>query len=194
MSRMLVNADRRTSLAGGCASASSRATAAPSDSPRYNTREESTPAWRSRQASAARVAIGPLLSGPAAAVPVAAVIEQQHVEAHGRQSGSVQDPVAHVSRVAVAQQNVPERRRAPLDQPAVQPLAICSRELQIAVGKTHTRGRLLDPPRWEVQQRVEAAVASHHLLPASATVSLLAQYGLRPAERLVHEGCHLGSA
>ncbi|HEY3020545.1 MAG TPA: hypothetical protein VGJ32_10150 [Solirubrobacteraceae bacterium] len=67
----------------------------------------------------------------------------------------MQDAVADVARVAVAEQDVAERGRARRDPPAVQPLAVVGGDRDV-VERQPRRGRgLLDRPRREVDQRVE---------------------------------------
>ena len=72
----------------------------------------------------AGVPVGALLAGPAAATAVAAIVKQQHVEPSGRQQGRVQDAIADVAGVAVAQQQMSEQAPFERRPTSRQPLAV----------------------------------------------------------------------
>jgi hypothetical protein len=67
----------------------------------------------------------------------------------------VDDAVADVARVAVAQEHVPAPLAARGDPPAVQALAVTRLELELAVVQTGGVRRSQDLPRREVQKRSE---------------------------------------
>ncbi|HYB29588.1 MAG TPA: hypothetical protein VEF89_23460 [Solirubrobacteraceae bacterium] len=101
----------------------------------------------------ARVAVGALLAGSAAAAAVPAIVEQQDVKSPGRRQNGVKDTVADVARVAMAKQELAERLVPSADPPAVQPLAVVGLKRDVAVVQSRPARRLYDRPEREVQQR-----------------------------------------
>ena len=96
-----------------------------------------------------------LLAGLAGAAAVAAVVEQQDVEAGPAEQLRVADPVPHVAAVAVAEEDRPEPLGGGLHPPAVEALAVLGPEAQLVVAEAAISRRLEQLALGEVQQRVE---------------------------------------
>jgi hypothetical protein len=103
-----------------------------------------------------RVAVGPELARPAAAATVAAIVEQQDVEAGVAQQRGMHHAIADVARVAVTQQHMCARRSGACRQPpAVQPLAIAGLNRHVLERKPGLRRRRQDLARGQEQQRIQ---------------------------------------
>jgi hypothetical protein len=105
------------------------------------------------------IVIGAVLARAAAAAPVAPVVEQQNIQPYVAEQRGVEDAVTHVAGVAVAEQEVAQRRRLGRDPPAVKPLPVARLKSDVPKVQASRRRRLLDHSGREVEKRFEKEAA-----------------------------------